>query len=61
MANEPQLTWTTPNPECPSCRAKKVHPPREYQFYHPLGGHGFTKEHGASCKKIAEEIEERKK
>lgn len=32
--------------ECPACAARRVHTDLERTIYHPLAGHGYTKEQG---------------
>lgn len=48
----------TPNPSCPCCTAKALHPPEELKRYHSLAGHGRNgatlcqcKNAGCPCKK----------
>lgn len=36
----------TPNQNCPACRRGALHEPHHWQTFHPLAGHGFSKESG---------------
>ena len=36
----------TPAPGCPACEAHRVHSPEEWREFHPLAGHGYTRESG---------------
>lgn len=49
------------NPNCPACKTGKQHTEDEWKAFHPLAGHGFTKEQGFSSAlaKAAHEEDER--
>jgi hypothetical protein len=38
----------TPNPACPACNQRRLHSSEERIQFHPLAGHGFTRELGWS-------------
>ena len=33
---------------CPACKVKRIHKPEELFKFHPLAGHGYTREQGPS-------------
>ncbi len=45
------------NPNCPSCKAYKVHVEDDWKMYHPEAGNGYSREHGSprSAKSIVKE------
>lgn len=47
-------------PECAACMAERCHTEEERQTYHPLSGHGYSKETGWTHPraKLAHEVEE---
>lgn len=36
----------TPNPTCPDCQAGRLHSEENCTLYHPLMGHGYSRETG---------------
>jgi hypothetical protein len=43
-----QLEANSNNPNCPACRAGRLPSPDEVREFHPLAGHGYTREQGWS-------------
>lgn len=43
-----ELTLRTPNPNCPACQKSRLHSDEERKTFHPLAGHGYTRETGWS-------------
>ena len=37
-----QTVWRTPNPQCPSCQAKRMHSREEFSQFHKEAGTGTT-------------------
>jgi hypothetical protein len=35
--------WSTPNPRCQACEARRFHDPVELRYYHPYAGHGYER------------------
>jgi hypothetical protein len=46
MPDESQTINRTPNPDCSGCQNFTRHTPEEMREFHPLAGHGYTKETG---------------
>lgn len=34
------------SPQCPACIAKRLHSESEWEAFHPMRGHGYTREQG---------------
>lgn len=41
------------NPNCPACVSYRLHTEAEWDRYHPLRGHGYTKEQGYTHSDLA--------
>jgi hypothetical protein len=41
-----ELTLRTPNPNCPACQKSRLHSDEEWKTFHPLAGHGYTRDGG---------------
>lgn len=44
--------FRTPNPACPHCQEGSMHTNTSRAAFHPLAGHGYTRETGATHPEI---------